>query len=165
VRSYSNEFREKILRQVLPPNAKTFAQASKDSGVPKSTIAHWKFTYRRRGSVVAKESLNPKDWSGEKKLSVIIETAALNEQELSEYCRKKGLYPEQIERWKQAAIAGNEKPEKLSKREKKELNKEVHKNRRLEKEIRRKDKALAEASALLILKKKAQVIWGDDEEE
>ncbi len=48
---------------------------------------------------------NSENWSGEDKLMVVIETAALNEQGLSEYCRKKGLYPEQIARWKEGAIA------------------------------------------------------------
>ena len=108
---------------------------------------------------------NPENWNGENKLAVVIETAALNEEQLSEYCRRKGLYPEQIVRWKASAIAGNEASRPLTKAEMQALKKERKKNRRLEKELNRKDKALAEAAALLILQKKAQAIWGEPEDE
>ena len=107
---------------------------------------------------------NPENWSGQDKLAVIIETASLNEQELSEYCRKKGLYVEQIERWKEAATVSNESSEKLSKAERRELQQFKKKSRKLEKELRRKEKALAEAAVLLVLQKKAQAIWGEGEE-
>ena len=51
---------------------------------------------------------NPEQWSGQNKLAVVIEIASLNEQNLSEYCRGKGVYVEQIDRWKEAAIAVND---------------------------------------------------------
>src|SRR5690606_39989932 len=57
------------------------------------------------GHVVPADPSNPESWSGADKLAVIIETAALNEHELSEYCRKKGLYPEQVQRWREGAAA------------------------------------------------------------
>ena len=94
----------------------------------------------------------PENWSGENKLAVVIETASLNEQQRSEYCRTKGLYPEQIARWKETAIAGNDKPRLLTKAEQRALRKERKKNRELEKELHRKEKALAEVAALLALK-------------
>ena len=108
---------------------------------------------------------NPENWSGQDKLAVVIETAAFNEQELSEYCRKKGLYAEQIAHWKEVAMSGYDAPERLTKAERRELQQLKKKNRKTEKELRRKEKALAEAAALLILEKKAQAIWGDGGEE
>jgi len=93
---------------------------------------------------------------------VVIETAALNEEELAEYCRRKGLYVEQIARWREATIAGAETERPLSAAERRELQRERKKTRKLEKELRRKEKALAEVAALLVLQKKAQAIWGDD---
>ncbi len=104
---------------------------------------------------------NPESWSGENKLAVVIETAALNGQELAEYCRRKGLYPEQILRWREAAAGGTDDRQRLSGSERRELQAERKKTRLLEKELRRKEKALAEAAALLVLQKKAQAIWGD----
>ena len=72
-----------------------------------------------------------------------------------------GLYAEQIARWKEGAIAGNDAPERLTRAERRELLQLKKKSRKTEKELRRKEKALAEAAALLVLEKKAQAIWGD----
>lgn len=108
---------------------------------------------------------NPENWSGENKLAVVIETAALNEEELAEYCRRKGLFVEQVVRWREAAVAGAETLRPLSAAERRELQHERKKSRKLEKELKRKEKALAEAAALLVLQKKAQAIWGDGEDD
>ena len=108
---------------------------------------------------------NPENWSGENKLAVVIETAGLNEEALAEYCRRKGLYVEQVARWREAARAGAETQRSLSVEERRELQKDRKKIRKLEKELRRKEKALAEAAALLLLQKKAQAIWGDGEDD
>lgn len=107
-------------------------------------------------------SKNPERWNGENKLAVIIETAALNAEELSQYCRRKGLHVEQIERWRASAIAGAQSDQGLTAGERDELLKDRKKARALEKQLRRKDKALAEAAALLILQKKVQALWADD---
>ena len=50
------------------------------------------------------DDIKPDNWKGQDKLAVVIETAALNESELGEYCRKMGLYPEQVHRWKEAVF-------------------------------------------------------------
>jgi len=70
-----------------------------------------------------------------------------------------------VGRWREAASAGTETLRPLSSDERRELQKERKKNRQLEKDLRRKEKALAEAAALLILQKKAQAIWGDTEDD
>ncbi len=106
---------------------------------------------------------NPESWGGENKLAVVIEIAALNEHELAEYCRRKGLYAEQIGRWREAAIAGTESGEHRRQAEHQALQQERRKSRELEKELHRKEKALAEVAALLVLKKKAQALWGEGE--
>jgi len=163
---YSSEFKEKISRQLFPPDAKTIGEVSRKTGVPSSTVFYWKKLYREKGRQLSKDSSSKKGLTGKEKFSILIETANLNEHELSEYCREKRLYPEQVKEWKKAAVAVNESSGKpLSRKERKELNKEKHKVKKLQKELNRKDKALAETAALLVLKKKAQAIWGDDEED
>ena len=163
---YSEEFKEQIVRKMMPPNAQSVAQISRDTGVSEQALYNWRNQYRHEGKAVPADPSNPENWSGAKKLAVVIETAAFNEQQLSEYCRRKGLYPEQITRWKEAAIDGNESSSRpLTKAEMQALKKDRKKIRRLEKELGRKDKALAEAAALLILQKKAQAIWGEPEDE
>ncbi|WP_257263455.1 transposase [Endozoicomonas sp. ONNA2] len=112
---------------------------------------------------------NPDQWPPEKQLAVIIETAALNEAQMAEYCRKKGLFAEQIQKWKAAFINGMvAKPASLSE-QRKALNVEQKKDKltikKLERELKRKDKALAEAAALLVLTKKAREIWEEPEED
>lgn len=162
---YTEEFKEKAVRKMMPPNAKSVAQVHQDTGVSEQTLYNWRNRFRNEGRVVPADSSIPDHWSGKDKLAVVIETAALNKQALSEYCRSKGLYPEQIERWKEMAISGNDNPEKLTRAERKEWQQEKAKTRGLEKELRRKEKALAETAALLVLKKKAQAIWGEDGDE
>lgn len=95
-------------------------------------------------------------WSSEEKFSVVLENASLSVVELSEYCRAKGgLYPEQVNAWKQACIAGNPSTT-LTRKAKIRPEQKTDKKRinELERELRRKDKALAEAAALLVLGKK-----------
>lgn len=84
---------------------------------------------------------------------VVLEIANLTEIEFSEYCREKGVYPEQIKEWKEACINANDNAREKSTKAGKELRAE------------RKEKALAEAAALLVLRKKADAIWGTDEED
>ena len=161
---YSEGFRERAV-QMMPPNAMSVAQVSRETGVSEQTLYNWRNRMRHEGKAVPADPSNPEHWSGENKLAVVIETAGLNEQELAEYCRRKGLYVEQIVRWREAAIAGAETLRPLSAEERRELQQERKKTRKLEKELKRKDKALAEAAALLVLQKKAQAIWGDSEDD
>ena len=67
---------------------------------------------------------NPDQWSGESKLAVVIETAALNEEDLAAYCRRKGLYVEQIQRWRESACAGAGSDSPLSAEERRALQQE-----------------------------------------
>lgn len=147
---------------MMPPNALSVAQISRETGVSEQTLYNWRNRIRHQGKAVPADPSNPENWSGANKLAVVVETAALNEQELAEYCRRKGLYVEQVKRWREAAIAGAETGRPLSAAERRELLQDRKKIRQLEKELRRKDKALAETAALLVLQKKVQAIWGDD---
>lgn len=150
----------------MPPNAMSVAEVKRETGISVATLYNWRNKCRKEGNAVPADPSNSENWCGENKLAVVIESAPLNEQELSEYCRRKGLYAEQIARWREAAIAGNESPcDRLSKPERQELQKERKRSRSLEKELNRKEKALAEAAALLVLQKKSRAIWGEEEGE
>jgi transposase len=72
---------------------------------------------------------------------------------------------EQIRRWRESASTGAGSDGHLSVEDRRSLQQERQKNRKLEKELKRKEKALAEAAALLVLQKKARAIWGDAEED
>ena len=108
---------------------------------------------------------NPEKWSSEDKFAIVLETASLNEAELSQYCRQKGLYAEQIASWRKACLQANADSAAQAKAHREQAKKDRKQIKQLERELNRKEKALAEAAALLVLQKKAQAIWGDAEDE
>ncbi|MEZ0374811.1 MAG: transposase [Candidatus Sericytochromatia bacterium] len=157
---YSLERKVAVLDKLLPPHNLSIPEVANQEGISQGCLYNWLKQARSEGRPVpGSRKLTPEDWSSQDKFAVILETGSLNAQELSEYCRSKGLYPEQIERWKQAFIQGLDqaKPDPEAKETRKKIQK-------LEKEILRKDKALAEAAALLILQKKVQALWAEDAE-
>ena len=95
-------------------------------------------------------------WSAEVRFSAIVETVTMSELELGAYCREKGLYLEQIKGWKSEVIASLTGDPVSSQQEKAQGKGDKKRINQLEKELRRKEKALAEAAALLILGKKLQ---------
>ena len=108
---------------------------------------------------------NVEKWSNGDEFLIVMESFSMNQVELAEYCRKKGLFKEQIEAWKKTCLSANEQEENRTRELATELKEEKKQARQLEKELRHKEKALAEAAALLLLRKKAHAIWGDQEEE
>jgi len=110
------------------------------------------------------KSNTPENWTAEQKFSAVIETAAMSEVEVSEYCRKKGLFPEQIQQWKQSCISGNQSEADKRKQQAQERKADKKRIKELEKELKRKDAALAETAALLVLRKKLNAYWGEDED-
>ena len=83
----------------------------------------------------------------------MLETAALNDGELAEYCRRKGLFAEQIATWRAACMAANARTTQQTRSQQAQSKEEKKRIRQLEKDLQRKEKALAEAAALLILRK------------
>jgi len=141
------------------------AQISTELGIHVVTLYNWRKAWRLQGEVVPASEKDPEGWGATDKFTVVLETAGLNATELSAYCRERGLYPEQVERWRQASQDANEKPV-LTLKEQKELERlraqDQKEIKRLKQELRRKEKALAEAAALLIASKKIQAFWGED---
>ena len=106
---------------------------------------------------------SPEGWTSRDKFAAVLETAALNEAELGAYCRQRGLYPEQIQAWRAACEQANDWDRTQQRQLKASREADQQRLRELERELRRKEKALAEAAALLVLRKKAEAIWGEDE--
>jgi transposase len=159
---YSKKPKDSLIAKMLPPNNVNVLDLSRDTGIPESTLYTWRSKNKHLNAIDPNETDEFKKNTGEEKLTIVIETSSMNESELSEYCRRKGLYPYQIKAWREACVEANEL-RKIS-TDRKKVKKQASEIKQLEKELRRKEKALAEAAALLILKKKAQEIWGDPEE-
>lgn len=157
---YSRELKEQIVKKMTPPNSQSVADIARETGISGPTLYAWKEQFRTQGHVVPSKPSKPDEWDAKAKLAAVIKTAAMTEAERSTWCREHGLYPEQLNAWKQAFEARD-----TDRASKADLASERKKRRRLEKELRRKEKALAEAAALLTLSKKAEAIWGTGEDD
>ncbi len=165
MRYYSPQFKESILRRVFASNPESVAYISRSTGIPKTTIFSWKYKEKMLLTKV-KEKSNLKNWDGARKFLALLQTANMTEEEKSSYCREHGLYLNDLEQWRATAIASNELPSKaFNKAERAALRFEKKKTKELQRELARKEKALAEAAALLILKKKVQALYEDHEGE
>lgn len=163
--NYSPELKDALLRRMLPPNNESITKISREEGISEQTLRNWRDKARKEGYAAPGTDAVPDDWSTQDKFLVVVETASMNETELAEYARKKGLYMEQIKAWKDACMNANGGIAKEASRLNRELKDSEKERRKLEKELQRKEKALAEAAALLVLSKKANAIWGDPEDE
>ena len=165
MRRYSEAVKADVRRRMSPPMRQSVVQISAELGIHVVTLYNWRKAWRLQGEVVPASEKEPEGWGATDKFTVVLETAGLNVTELSAYCRERGLYPEQVERWRQASQDANEKPV-LTLKEQKELERlraqDQREIKRLKQELRRKEKALAEAAALLIASKKIQAFWGED---
>ena len=139
-----------------PPHRQRVARISEELGIHVITLYKWRKTWRVQGELVPASEKDPDGWSAADKFTVVLESAGLNATELSGYCRDRGLFPEQVERWRQVAQDANTKPV-LTMTEQKELEKLRAQDQReikaLKRELQRKEKAMAEMAALLVLQK------------
>jgi transposase len=162
---YSDNFKESIIKKMMPPNSASVSQLCKETGLSDVTLYKWRKVYMNKGVAVPLDQSKPNNWTAGDKLAVVIETASFNEVQLSEYCRTKGLYSEQIGQWNLSALSGFHESEKIKKDNLRNRQEDKKKIKSLEKELNRKEKALAETAALLVLSKKCEAIWGVSEED
>lgn len=161
---YSPEFKETLLAKAFAPNAPSHVELARQAGIPYPTLYQWIYMSKKSKKIQPNgASMRPKDRSPEAKFQAVIDTLQMSEEERGAYCRKQGFYPHHLEEWKSQILAGLDSFE--SKEQKAEYRQMTVENKELKKELKRKEKALAEASALLILKKKANLIWGDGEDD
>jgi transposase-like protein len=178
MRRYSEAVKADVRRRMGPPHRQSVAAISQELGIHVITLYKWRKAWRLQGEVVPASQKDPEGWGPADKFTVVLETAGLNATELGGYCRERGLFPEQVDRWRQAALTsalGPIVPEALDANaqpfltmaDQKDLQRRHQEDqreiKRPQQELRRKDKALAEAAALLIASKKIQAYWGEDE--
>ena len=158
---YAAERKASVLQRLLPPHNASVPEVATAEGISEATLYNWLKQTREQGiAVPGSRPKGTEHWSGQAKFTAVLETAGMNEQERSEYCRRTGLYPEQLDSWKTACIAGAGQAETTDAPALKQARKQV---RSLEKELRRKEKALAESAALLVLQKKFNALWEDED--
>lgn len=161
---YSEERRQSILSKLLAPHNRTVSELAREEGISEATLYNWRRAARGQGHLLPDHASDSEGWSSQDKFNAVLESAALSEVELAEYCRRRGLYPEQLRRWRASCEQANARNQQAGRQDSEALKMERKRSRDLERELRRKNAALAETAALLTLRKKARAIWGDEEE-
>lgn len=161
----SEEFIKTAVQKFHGRGSRTVAEVAKGMGVSPWSLYQWSKRYGRN-QTMDKTDRRPQDWSAAEKLRGVIEFEKLEEPKQGEYLRSEGLHSDHISSWKKSMEQGLEsagsKRSSLSKTERAESSRKI---KELERDLHRKDRALAETTALLVLKKKADLIWGDVESE
>ncbi len=170
-RKFTTSFKIQAVEKALSRNENiTLTEIANSLSIGSSTLGKWIVKAKNQEfETLSQDELasmsndkRPQDWSIEDRLSMVIECASLTEEALNNHCRKQGVYPHHINQWKQNFINGSSTKKKaVSPSEVKVLKNEV---KVLKQELNRKDRALAETAALLVLKKKVHEIWGSEED-
>lgn len=159
---YTAEQREWVVQQMMPPLNRAVVELAKATGITTVTLRVWQKMARAEGRIMLGDGKQSDQWSSTNKFRIVLETAPLSEAELSAYCRTKGIYPEQVAQWRLICEQANAPvtAKSAAPPETKAAAKQVQRIRELERALKKKESALAEAAALLELEKKAAAIWG-----
>lgn len=165
---YSQQFRNRMVQKLVGPHAMSATALSAEVGISQGTLSRW---LKRAATIPSRMSTADDDtkahgWSPQAKVAFVLEAAAVPSAELGAFLRRKGVLEAQLDEWRKqvtdGAVASMRPP---SRKDREAAAAEAKKIRQLEREIHRKDKALAETAALLVLKKKVQAIWGDEDDD
>lgn len=151
---YSATFRAKLVQKLMQPDGPSQGAVSRASGVPQTTLSRWLQEARTIGPMSKKSSRRTRRTADEK-LRLVLEASRLPEAELGAFLRREGLTETLLQQWREAARAG------LASTTGDRKSPELQRIKQLEGELLRKEKALAEVSAILVLRKKAEALWGD----
>lgn len=143
---YGQAFKERAVARLLPPESAPIQQVSQELGVSVATLERWRADAL---SAPTRERV----WTAAARLQAVIATASMDEAQRSAWCRENGVYPTELQQWKDSATAalGEAPEERISAQQSRDAKRRI---KELERDVRRKDKALAETTALLVLSKK-----------
>jgi transposase-like protein len=101
---YDAQFRGEIRKRMSPPSRETATEISRATGISRQTLYSWRHLWKREGELVPASSSSAEEWDSSDKLAAVIQAAGLSGTDLGSYCRERGLYPQQLARWRQAAV-------------------------------------------------------------
>ena len=160
--AYSESFKRKLVQRMLGPNPLTATALSHEVQVPQNTLSRWLREASTLPPVSSHEppSSAPAPRSAQDKLRLLLAYEALPESDRGAWLRREGLHDSELTQWRQAMVEALDEstPEAPPKGSSKRI-------RQLERELRRKEKALAEAAALLILQKKVRALWEAEDDD
>jgi transposase len=165
-KQYSESFKQRMIQRMVGPGRVSASALSREVGVTQSTLSLW-LKAAGRISIVSDDeeprpqAKRPEDWTPQRKLAAVMEAARLSDAELGAWLRSKGLTEEHLRQWREAledgasAVFAPREPRVSAENRRRVLE--------LERELKRKDKALAETAALLVLQGKMQALWGEED--
>ena len=159
----SEEFRRAAVQKFRSRGSRSVGEVARILGVSSWSLYQWAKRYGNDDGM--RRNRRARDRSAQEKLKAVIEYEGLEGDKQGEYLRREGLHSDDIAGWKKSMEGGLEGGAGLSAASRTERAQDKQKIKELERELRRKDKALAETAALLVLKKKADLIWGSGENE
>lgn len=151
---YGATYKQQAVARLLPPESSPVAVVARELGVGEETLERW------RAEALAQPK-GERTWTAAARLEAVIVTAALEESAKNAWCREQGLYPSELEGWRNTAVAALATPQEGRATTPQETRQAKQRIQELEREIRRKDKALAETAALLVLSKKLSAVFGE----
>lgn len=168
---YTDAIKARMIKRMTGPKAVSAATLSEESGICQPTLSRWLreagtiggVNRSKHKSAANRTGKRVQDWTTEEKLAAVVESASLADDELGAFLRRQGLHRSQLEQWREHASAGFTEGQR--KRGKSKPSQEQKRIRELERELRRKEKALAEVAALLVLQKKADALFGVEEDD
>lgn len=159
--NYTDAFREQALVKVYSRGNRPIEAVAQELNISYHTLKTW---MKRKRLTTAPAPDNPRrrpnDWSAAQRLQALLDTEKLDDAERHRWCRENGLYPHHLQSWREQFERGETDPNAATRQQLRELKDE---QKRLQRELKRKDKALAEAAALLVLQKKYQALWEDED--
>ena len=171
---HTTGFKARMVQRMTSPERSTATALAREVGIAQPTLSRWLreattlngMTNRPKktnGKNAGSHSKSPVQWSPSDKLRVVAAAAQLSDDELGTFLRREGLHEAQLQQWRSAIEAAlGQRPTAKARRASSAEAREV---KALRKELNRKEKALAEVAALLVLQKKAREIWGDGDDD
>jgi len=158
---YTPAFRAQALAKVFNRGTRNVQSIATELNMSYHTLKNWMREEKKKASSVSEPTMRrPSDWSAAERLQALLDTHALDETARNAWCRAQGVYPQQLHAWRLEFEQGEPPPAATARSELRELKAA---NQQLERELKRKEKALAEAAALLVLQKKYQALWADQD--
>jgi transposase len=162
--SYTAEFKKVAVQKYFSRGNRSLEDISTEIGAGKSTIYGWVQKHKKYAinTNMKDTAKRPQDWTADEKIQACFDYENLTTEQQGEFLRGKGLHSSRLSEWKKVCISALSSKDNDS-ASRGELNDAHRKIKELERDLLRKDRALAETTALLVLKKKADLIWGSEE--
>ena len=152
---YAPEFKEQAVSKALQRGDKSLQTIADELNISVSTLNEW-LRKATETMIDTRTEKRPVDWTRTQRFNALMQSASLQGDALNSFCREQGIFSHHLQAWKAEFLTESAYSEKLAKSNTKAL---LEENAQLKKELTRKDKALAEAAALLILQKKFQAFY------